>query len=265
MVNKAHLFEDLHLSEAKGQVSGISNGLAIAGKGTFKFNIKDNEGIQHTIRIKNSLYVPDMKRCLLSPQHWAQEAGDEQTWMELKRQWPYDCVLHWNGGKKTIPHQPSSNVPVFYTASSSTRYRAFAATFEAMEASFFQREKVLQFPGRRDLMDDIDPVEFVAEENLNYRKNEMSEDEGVNEDDETIKTSNVPSPVATEEPPSEALHSGPLTFDPHPREEEDEHTTLAASDDQAELMCWHYHLGHLPFLKLKQLAINGNSPRNSPR
>ncbi len=33
-------------------------------------------------------------------------------------------------------------------------------------------------------MDDIDPTEFVAEENLNYRKNETSEDEGVNEDDE---------------------------------------------------------------------------------
>jgi len=244
MVNKAHLFEDLHLSEAKGQVSGISSGLELAGEGTFKFNIKDDEGIQHTIRIKNSLYVPDMKKCLLLPQHWAQEAGEEQTWMELKRQWPYDCVLHWNGGKKTIPRQPSSNMPVVYTASSSMRYCAFAATFEEMEASFFQREKVLQFPGRRDLMDDIDPAEFVAEENLNYRKNETSEDEGVNEDDETIKTSNIPSPVTTEEPPSEALCSGPLTFDPNPQEEEDEHTTLAASDDQAELMRWHYRLGH---------------------
>jgi hypothetical protein len=166
MVNKAHLFEDLRLNKDKGQVDGISNGLAIAGEGTFKFNIKDDDGKQHTIRIKNSLYVPDMKRCLLSPQHWAQEAGDEQTWMELKRKWPHECVLHWKEGTKTIPHQPSSNVPVFYTASSSTRYRAFAATFEAMEASFFQREKVLQYPGRRDLMDDIDPAEFVAEENL---------------------------------------------------------------------------------------------------
>jgi len=55
MVNKDHLFEDLHLSKAKGQVSGISDGLAIAGEGTFKFNIKDDKGIQHTIRIKNSL------------------------------------------------------------------------------------------------------------------------------------------------------------------------------------------------------------------
>jgi hypothetical protein len=89
----------------------------------------------------------------------------------------------------------------------------------------------------------------------------MSEDEGVNEDDETIKTSNVPSPAAAEEPPSKAICSGPLTFDPCPQEEEDEHTTLAASDNQAELMRWHYHLKHLPFLRLKQLAINGKIPK----
>jgi hypothetical protein len=120
-----------------------------------------------------------------------------------------------------------------------------------MEASFSQREKVLQFPGHRDLMDDIDPAEFVAEENLNYKEKERSEDEGVSKDNETIKTLNVPSPAAAEEPPSKARCSGPLTFNPRPQEEEDEHTTFTASNDQAELMCWHYRLGHLPFLRLK--------------
>ena len=78
-----------------------------------------------------------------------------------------------------------------------------------MEASFFQREKVLQFPGRSDLMDNIDPAEFIAEENLNYKEKETSEDEGVHKDDETIKALNVPSPAAAEEPPSKAIHSGP--------------------------------------------------------
>ena len=48
MVNKAHLFEDLRLNETKGQVNGISNGLAIVGKGTFKFTIKDDEGKQNS-------------------------------------------------------------------------------------------------------------------------------------------------------------------------------------------------------------------------
>ncbi len=61
--------------------------------------------------------------------------------MEFKREFPYNCVLNWRRGKKTIPNQPSTNVPVFYTASSSLCYRAFAATFKAMEASFFRREQ----------------------------------------------------------------------------------------------------------------------------
>ncbi len=67
-------------------------------------------------------------------------------------------------------------------------------------------------------MDDIEPEEFVVEENLNYK--EISVDEGVGEDNKTIKTSNVPSPP-TEEPPSEAICSGPLTFNPTPHHEED--------------------------------------------
>ncbi len=110
-------------------------------------------------------------------------------------------------------------------------------------------------------MDDINPAEFITEENLNYKEKETSEDEGVTEDDETIKTSNLPPPAAEEEPPSEVLRSGPLTFNPRPQEEEDEQTTLAASDQQAELMRWHYRLGHLPFSRLKQLAINGEIPK----
>ena len=85
-------------------------------------------------------------------------------------------------------------------------------------------------------MDDIQPEEFIAEENLNYKEKETSEDERVSKDGTTIKTLNVPSPTTAEEPPSEALCSGPLTFDPRPLEEEDEHTTIAASDNQAELM-----------------------------
>jgi hypothetical protein len=47
-------------------------------------------------------------------------------------------------------------------------------------------------------MDDIQPEEFIAEENLNYKKKETAEDEGVNEDNDTIKTSNVPSPATAD-------------------------------------------------------------------
>ncbi len=146
-----------------------------------------------------------------------------------------------------------------YTASSSRSYFAFAATIEAMEAPYFRREKVLEFPDCRDLMDDIVPEEFIAEENLNYNK-EVSVNEGVLEDDETIKTLNLPPPPADKNP-SKVIRHGPLTFDPSPSQEEGEDTQLTAANDQTKLMYWHYRLGHLPFVKLKQLALNGEIPK----
>jgi hypothetical protein len=133
MANAPHLFEDLHLDN-KGQVDGINSGLDITGQGTFQFNIINNDGKLHAIKIPNSLYLPNLKRCLLSPQHWVQEAGGKQTWMGNCRD---NCVLNWRGGKKTVPFQPMTNVPVFYTASSSRSYCAFTTTFEAMEAPYF--------------------------------------------------------------------------------------------------------------------------------
>jgi hypothetical protein len=91
MANAPHLFEDLQLRDDAGEVKGIGDGLAIEGKVTFKFLFKDNQGKIHTIKIPNSLYLPGLKQCLLSPQHWAQEAGDGQTWMgNFERM----CVLH---------------------------------------------------------------------------------------------------------------------------------------------------------------------------
>ncbi len=79
-VNSPHLLDDLILSD-KGSVDGITDGLPIKGKGTFQFTIGDDNGRQHNIRIPESLYVPGMKKCLLSPQHWVQTAADKKTWM----------------------------------------------------------------------------------------------------------------------------------------------------------------------------------------
>jgi hypothetical protein len=110
-------------------------------------------------------------------------------------------------------------------------------------------------------MDNIElvPEEFVTEENLNYNK-EVSVNEGVSEDKETMKTSNLPPPPADENP-SEAIRHGPLTFDPLPPQEEGEDTQLATADNHTELMRWHYRLRHLPFVKLKQLTLNGEIPK----
>jgi hypothetical protein len=92
MANAPHLFEDLHLINNAGEVNGIGEGLAIKGKGTFVFSLEEDNGKIHTIKIPNSLYLPGLKQCILSPQHWAQEAVDGQTWMgNFER----NCVLNY--------------------------------------------------------------------------------------------------------------------------------------------------------------------------
>jgi hypothetical protein len=91
MANAPHLFKDPHLNKDKGQVDGINSGLDIVGQGTFRFSITDDDGKSHVIKIPNSLYVPKLRRCLLLPQHWVQEAGDKQTRMGNYRD---RCVLN---------------------------------------------------------------------------------------------------------------------------------------------------------------------------
>ena len=113
--------------------------------------------------------------CLLLPQHWAQEVGDNYplpngTRMENTAN---NCTLIWGQGafRKTIPFDASTNTPIFYTSPKTSAYRAFAATFMALEAPFYWREHVLQLPGRRNLVGSGNPLpeeEFVAEENVNY-------------------------------------------------------------------------------------------------
>jgi hypothetical protein len=50
LVNAPHLFEDLRLGDV-GEVEGIKSEVDIKGTGTFKFRIKDNNGMTHKIKI----------------------------------------------------------------------------------------------------------------------------------------------------------------------------------------------------------------------
>ncbi len=87
----------------------------------------------------------------------------------------------------------------------------------------------------------------------------MSLSEGANADNRTVKMANLLLPQ--QEEPSKVTQQGPLTFNLSPPTEEAKDIQLTAVNKQAELMQWHYRLGHLPFPKLKQLALNGKIPK----
>ncbi len=133
------------------EVEGIKGGLDIKGSGTFKFHIEDNEGGVHLIKIPNSKYVPDLRVCLLSPHHWAQEAKDHYPVPKGTKMDTNDeaLMLMWNQRRlrRTIPYHPLTNTPSFRIAPALRTYRAFVALFKAAEAQYHQWEHVLQMPG----------------------------------------------------------------------------------------------------------------------
>ena len=112
---------------------------------------------------------------LLSPQHWAQEAGDNHLLPSgmRKENNAHSCKLFWGQGlfSKAIPFDTATNTSIFYTLPAKLSYRAFVHTFQALEAPFFSREHALLQPGGRWLnrSPSPDPAEFVAEENINFR------------------------------------------------------------------------------------------------
>jgi hypothetical protein len=170
-------------------------------------------------------------------------------------------ILLWAQGKycQTVPHSPNTNTPVFWMAPASYTYCAFVANVEAMEAQYHCNEKVLLLPGQRHQL--IDKPEFMAEENvLLLNKKDTLASEGATVDDETVKASNLTTTQPTSKE-STATQVGLHTFDPSLQLKDDEQHVHVASDKQAELMRWHYPLGHLAFSKLKQLALNNKIPK----
>ncbi len=147
------------------------------------------------------------------------------------------------------------------TASGTKSYQAYTAVIDALKACtpHFCREQVIQRLGHPPVSPDSD--EFIANENLLLPEDYYKQaSEGVSDNADTVKHSNKVSEggevsegaSATDGDISKTEHMGPLTFDRRPVLEQD--NELTASDDQTELMRWHYPLGHLSFPKLKLLA-----------
>ncbi len=156
----------------------------------------------------------------------------------------------------TIPYHPLTNTQSFGTAPALRTYRTSVALYEAAEVQYHHQEHVLQMPGQLHLKE-----EFRAEENVhaNILKKPPSASEGAMSKDLTVQASNLSSEKESKEE-KQTTRMGPLTFDVNPKLEEDKHVYLAAVDNQAKLMRWHYHLSHLAFSKLKQLVLNGEIP-----
>jgi hypothetical protein len=263
--NKDH-FESIDPLEPRDPtgVSGPSGEtIPIKGKGTVKWNIEDDNGIVHTIRIPGSLYVPGMLHCLLCPQHWSQVANDnfpkiDGTWCATHAS---TCILYWNQEqyKRTIKWNRSTNTGIFRSAPGAYKYRVYAATCEAAQDIETHEHLCYQsnITDTHVISDEEDERSiYKLGTNESFQPNEQAPANKVSDDYTSAEYNNE----TREENLTNFFDKNQHNTDPvHVIDDDDK--PLTADTPQAELLRWHYRLGHIPFARLRILALLVTIPR----
>ena len=242
---KAH-FESLEPIDPKDphKISGPTGEESpIKGKGTLKWKIEDDDGAVHTIRLKDSLYVPAFKTCLLCTQHWSQSANDHfpqrnGTW---QASFSDKIVMYWDQRryKKTVSWDSRTNTGYLRSAPGAFDYRAYCVGADA--------DNNVEMNERACFQSSTDSTHLVSDD----------EEEG-------STSSSATNPEITVNGMREENIADFMTQDLPVQPAnviEDEDEPLAAENPQAELLRWHYRLGHLSFARLRILALLGTIPR----
>lgn len=243
-----------------GRVKGMGGDkVAVKAVGTIRWAFDDDDGISHTFLIPGSLYIPDSPARLFSPQHWAQERKDNVpekngTWQAT---FADHVMLVWGQHKfrRQIPFD-KSNVATFATSSGCKNFRIFQACLEAADES-----------GEEVGFTAFDATLIVDDEDDGQSQGTTTNDE-VDDDVSII-------PIRRNE---EGAESHPYEDDPGYSKTSgnhdtsyDKYTTMIEDVDEdvfegklkptAEIMLWHYRLGHIPFSRLQTMAKAGILPR----
>ena len=210
-------------------------------EGTLHWKWDDDQGVNHTMIIPNSFYAPGGQMRLLSPQHWAQHrkghdkingAGSITTGKEI--------ILFWNNCKntKTVPIDiKGNNVASFRLSSGYSEYIAYCATAHTDNSQYDSNPAIIgEIVAHSSLLREfhhttpvINDLPWPEPQDTNPFDLKMSDTEKINKDTHS---------------PSKSQQDQEMYFP----------DTLSR---EARLLQYHYDFGHLPFLKLQEMARQG--------
>jgi hypothetical protein len=252
-----------------GRVKGMGGDkVAVTAVGTVRWRIDDEEGISHSFLIPGSLYIPESPARLFSPQHWAQERKDNVplkngTWQAT---FADHVLLVWGQQKyRKIIKFDKSNVATFSTTPGGKEFRIFHACLEAGQEVEEKEE------GLQDVVafDATLIVDDEADNDATEPSQNISED---NESIIPIRQGDNQSGNTTSDSDDDAGYT--KTTGHHDTScDKDKYRNLAVVEDvesgafegrlkpTAEVLLWHYRLGHIPFSRIQTMAKEGLLPR----
>jgi len=249
-------------SKTRCRIRGISKQLLqVKGEGTVLWKWEDDNGNVHNHYIDGVLYVPDAPFCLLSPQHWSQQANDNLpkkhgTWCAT---FDDECVLYWKQQQcqRTIPWDPVTNTARFRSAGGSYKYRVFAATQDAhadIEANEHVVFQSVNSDGPHIIPDEDDTTDVPDDSSIPTNPTINTSPEVREENLFDVAAPQTKDQSTTAPQTMDQSTQLPLVID-------DDEENLTAISPQTELLRWHYRLGHTAFKRIKLLALLGILPR----
>ena len=211
-------------------------------KGTAVWTYTDDEGVPYEHRIPNTHLDENSPYCLLSPQHIAQAAQDHSPTPCGTYGIIHDTAaeLYWDqrSRKRTVPLDPATNIPLMRSAPGFTKFHAFNTQIDKIEG----RVTVPAVAITDDEASDGDTASVVS-------------------DDATVAAGNpdrsIPERLHPDLPDEIFIPLENVGAEMElPPEDED----VQGLTPQAELLAWHYRLGHAPFGKILKMAERGELP-----
>lgn len=238
------------------KVKGIGGSVVATHKGTVRWSIEDDHGRNHTWLIPDTYFNESTPYRLLSPQHWAQtQHNGRGTWAATY----HDAVeMFWkdNRFKRSIPLAAGSNIALLRSAPGFSRMQAFCMEISTDDESPIDEAELLALPGIA-----------VTDDEDSGSDSESEEDGFMNQAPSVRRHPDLPN-EAFEEPSRAAAFQKEMTaaFDSGANVSKIQQRQIVEEDPvqfsnpQAELLAWHYRLGHLSFARIQKLAERDDLP-----
>ena len=249
------------------RVKGFHGTTSAIKIGTVVWNILDDSGQRHALKIPDTYYVPACPLRLLSPQHYSQIRDDVRGTYSTNFGDQVLFVFHKGRFQATMPLSTHINVGILRSAPGHRVFSSFIDMEYDPSPTHFCCPVVTD--------DEADALDSDEEDDATLSS--AASLEGDDEDDfNATSTPSAPAPPHLDEqvdPPSTDAQTSatderpnviPFDLDhdeEHPANLAPQDDVTSSLDNRSELLRWHYRLGHLPFANLRLMAAREEIPK----
>jgi hypothetical protein len=238
------------------KVNGIGGKQVIANKrGTVRWSYLNDNGCVYEHLILNTYYNKESPYCLLSPQHVAQMANDHYPDRDGTCITTYadTLVLAWEQRtqQRTVAVDPATNIFLMRSALAFERFHAFNSTIEEIEDGMHE----MRTPNIvSDCESDDDSIDSMGEQD------ELTISGTANNQPIVLKVADNENVNDRRHPDIPDTAFDRINFNGEMQILPTEDVEIQANTSQAQLLAWHYRLGHIPFAKIRKMASRGDLP-----